>query len=33
VLEIDPQGKAALEIIAIAQEILAMKPDNRYEFS
>jgi len=33
VLEIDPQGKAALEIIAIAQEILSMKPDDRYEFS
>jgi len=33
VMEIDPKGKAALEIIAIAQELLAMKPDNRYEFS
>ncbi len=33
VLELDPKGKASLEIIAIAQELLAMKPDNRYEFS
>ncbi|NRA54010.1 MAG: AAA family ATPase [Gammaproteobacteria bacterium] len=33
VMEIDPKGKAALEIIAIAKELLAMKPDDRYEFS
>jgi len=33
VLEIDPQGKAAGEIIAIAEELLAMKPDNSHEFN
>jgi chromosome partitioning protein len=33
VLELEPEGKAALEIIAIAEEVLAMKPDNNYEFS
>ncbi len=33
VLELDSNGKAALEIIAIAKEVLAMKPDNSYEFS
>lgn len=33
VLEIDPEGKAALEMIAIAEELLAMKPDNSHEFS
>ena len=32
VLELDPNGKAALEIVAIAEELLAMKPDNNYEF-
>jgi len=32
VLEIDPQGKAALEMTAIAEELLAMKPDNSHEF-
>lgn len=33
VLEIDPQGKAAQEIVAIAEELLAMKPDNSHEFN
>jgi chromosome partitioning protein len=33
VLEIEPDGKAAQEIIAIAEEILAMKPDNAHEFN
>lgn len=33
VLELDPQGKAGQEIVAIAQELLAMEPDNKYEFS
>lgn len=33
VIELEPCGKAAQEIIAIAQEVLAMKPDNKYEFS
>ncbi|PKF57569.1 chromosome partitioning protein ParA [Alteromonadales bacterium alter-6D02] len=33
VLELDPQGKAGNEIIAIAEEMLAMQPDNNYEFS
>ncbi|WDD98947.1 MULTISPECIES: AAA family ATPase [Thalassomonas] len=33
VLEIDAEGKAAGEIIAIAEEILAMKPDNSHEFN
>lgn len=33
VLEIEPEGKAALEIIAIAEELLAMKPDNSHEFN
>ncbi|MDP2560582.1 AAA family ATPase [Psychrobium sp. 1_MG-2023] len=33
VLELDPQGKAGNEIIAIAEEMLAMQPDNSYEFS
>jgi chromosome partitioning protein len=32
VLEIDPEGKAALEMTAIAEELLAMKPDNLHEF-
>jgi len=32
VLEIDPGGKAALEMTAIAEELLAMKPDNSHEF-
>ncbi|SEL50879.1 plasmid segregation oscillating ATPase ParF [Colwellia chukchiensis] len=32
VLEIEPEGKAALEIVAIAEELLAMKPDNSHEF-
>jgi chromosome partitioning protein len=33
VLEIDPQGKAAVEMTAIAEELLAMKPDNSHEFN
>jgi len=32
VLEIEPLGKAALEMTAIAEELLAMKPDNSHEF-
>lgn len=33
VVEIDPDGKAANEMIAIAEEILAMKADNSHEFN
>jgi len=33
VLEIDPDGKAALEIIAIADEMLAKEPGDSHEFS
>lgn len=32
-IELEPDGKAAAEIIAIAKEILAIEPDNSYEFS
>lgn len=32
VLEIDPDSKAAAEMTAIAEELLAMKPDNSHEF-
>ena len=32
VLEIDPDGKAAAEMISIAEELMAMKPDNSHEF-
>jgi len=32
VLENEPEGKAAVEMIAIAEELLAMKPDNSHEF-
>jgi chromosome partitioning protein len=32
VLENEPESKAAAEIIAIAEELLAMKPDNAHEF-
>jgi chromosome partitioning protein len=32
VIEIDPEGKAATEMKAIAEELLAMKPDNSHEF-
>tara|TARA_R110000744_G_scaffold348700_2_gene454308 strand:+ start:1092 stop:1760 length:669 start_codon:yes stop_codon:yes gene_type:complete len=32
VLEIEPDSKAAVEMIAIAEELLAMKPDNSHEF-
>ena len=33
VLEIDPDGKAAHEMINIAKELMAMKPDNSHEFN
>jgi chromosome partitioning protein len=33
VLEIEPHGKAAIEMTAIAEELLAMKPDNSHEFN
>lgn len=33
VLEIDPSSKAANEMRAIAEELLAMKPDNSHEFN
>ncbi|MFT7008043.1 MAG: chromosome partitioning protein [Colwellia sp.] len=33
VIEIDPEGKAAIEMIAIAEELMAMKPDNAHEFN
>lgn len=33
VIEIEPDGKAALEMSAIAEELLAMKPDNAHEFN
>ncbi|PCI52514.1 MAG: chromosome partitioning protein ParA [Gammaproteobacteria bacterium] len=33
VIEIDPDGKAATEMIAIAEELMAMKPDNAHEFN
>ncbi|MDO6426034.1 AAA family ATPase [Thalassotalea sp. 1_MG-2023] len=33
VLEIDSESKAALEVIAIAEELIAMKPDNSHEFN
>ncbi|MEW6989735.1 AAA family ATPase [Colwelliaceae bacterium 6441] len=32
VIEIDPEGKASTEMKAIAEELLAMKPDNSHEF-
>jgi chromosome partitioning protein len=32
VIEIDPEGKAATEMIVIAEELMAMKPDNAHEF-
>jgi len=32
VLEIDPDGKAAVEMISIAEELMAMKPDDSHEF-
>jgi len=32
VLENEPEGKAAAEMITIAEELLAMKPDNSHEF-
>lgn len=32
VIEIDPDGKAATEMISIAEELIAMKPDNSHEF-
>ena len=33
VIEIDPEGKAANEMMAIAEELLAMEPDNSHEFN
>jgi len=33
VLEIEPDSKASVEMIAIAEELLAMKPDNCHEFT
>jgi chromosome partitioning protein len=33
VLEIDPKGKAAIEMTAISEELLSMKPDNSHEFN
>lgn len=33
VIEIEPNGKAAAEMIAIAEELMAMKPDNAHEFN
>ena len=33
VLEIEPDGKAALEIRAIADELFAIPPENSYEFN
>ncbi|HCM46181.1 MAG TPA: chromosome partitioning protein ParA [Colwellia sp.] len=33
VLEIDPIGKAAQEMMTIAEELLAMEPDNSHEFN
>ena len=33
VLEIDPEGKAAAEMIAIAEELMLMKADNSHEFN
>jgi chromosome partitioning protein len=32
VLELDPDSKAAIEMTAIAEELLAMKADNSHEF-
>jgi len=33
VIEIDPEGKAAIEMISIAEELMAIKPDNSHEFN
>jgi chromosome partitioning protein len=33
VIELDPEGKAANEMIAIAEELMAMKPDDSHEFN
>ena len=33
VLELDPEGKAAKEMIAIAEELMAMTPDGSHEFN
>jgi chromosome partitioning protein len=33
VIEIDPTGKAAHEMMSIAEELLAMEPDNSHEFN
>jgi chromosome partitioning protein len=33
VIEIEPEGKAAMEIVAIANEIFAIEPENSYELN
>ena len=33
VMEIEPEGKAAIEIVAIADEIFAIEPENSYELN
>ena len=33
VMEIEPKGKAAIEIVAIADEIFAIEPENSYELN
>lgn len=33
VIEIDPTGKAAQEMMTIAEELLAIEPDNSHEFN
>jgi len=33
VLEIKPDSKAAVEMFAIAEELLPMKPDDSHEFA
>ncbi|MBW8186511.1 AAA family ATPase [Shewanella nanhaiensis] len=33
VMEIEPEGKAAMEIVAIADEIFAIEPENSYELN
>jgi chromosome partitioning protein len=33
VIEIDPEGKAAQEMVAIAEELLSIEPDNTHEFN
>jgi len=33
VIEIDPEGKAAIEMVAIAEELMSIEPDNLHEFN